>query len=132
MSKQIVILVVGVVVLVAAYAAHSFSLAECQKPSGNTRACLDPDDRVASCEGASKYECDTEKEIKLYEINQFPDGTESAQAGRTKTESTNCWRWRGCRWNNDLEKCETSPTDWSSWRVKEKIVNNPDVVCPEA
>jgi len=133
MNKQIIALVVGIVVLVVAYVAHSFVLAnDCQKPSGNTKLCYDPDDRVGTCEGISWTFCAVVKTSFLYEINKFPDGTTSSNSGLTTEEGADCWRWMGCVWKGASNNghCEASGT-WSPWKQKNKIVKDPDGVCPE-
>ncbi len=102
---------------------------QCQKPNPSTKACYEPDDAVTSCEDVTSIDCRETRDVRMYEIEQFPDGVIKTESGATKTETTNCWRWRGCSWNYKETKCDTSGS-WSVWRVKQKTVENPDAECP--
>ena len=107
MNKQILTFVVcGIVlVVVAGYVVHNFTMAGCQIPSGNTKACYElPDDAVSSCEGMTQGDkCDGKS---VYSIANFPDGTEDADEGRTKEEQADCYTSMECVWNTDDKKCE--------------------------
>jgi len=115
MNKQIVVLVVGVVVLVAAYVAQSFSQGECQKPSSSTQYCYKPDDMTETCEEVTQYNCGTANSLRVYERAKFPVGIVIADKGATTEESTKCWRSRGCRWDTDKNECNPV-ANWESWR----------------
>ncbi len=106
---------------------------QCQKPNPSTKACYEPDNQVASCEGLSKGECGAVDALKIYEIELFPDGVIKTAEGVTKTESTKCWRTKSCFWNPLQSPPACVPNEnWTNWRLGQKTVVNsdPEVKCP--
>lgn len=103
---------------------------QCQKPNPSTKACHEPDNAVASCDKVDELECATTSAVYVYEIEQFPDGTIKTDTGATKTVSANCYRWKGCSWDDDNNNGCKAASDWHVWRVKQKTVENPEVKCP--
>jgi hypothetical protein len=135
MKKQVAFIVVGVVVFVAGYAVHnSVSAAgDCQKPSGNTKACYKPDNAV-KCPTLVKSECGLSQdwgEWKTYEIEKIPIGATEANSGLTTEEQVDCWRYSRCKWDDEKEECVKN-ADWTPWVLEWKTVVDPDGICPES
>jgi len=138
MEKYIAFLLVavGVLVVIASYAAQSSVLATnvCEKPNPNTKECYDPDNAKVACSVLQYQEC---KEHVLtayfvYDILQFPKGAVESDVGLTRTELSNCWRWHGCKWDGDQTSGSCKPAgNWSSWTQKFKTVENTDECCPD-
>ena len=128
MKKQTVLACACLVLGILAICMAVWAVEPCQIPSASTKACYDPDDAIVTCDGIIEADCVANR-LFVYEINQFPDGTTPSATGATKTESTNCYRPKGCDWDSRTATCTNNPT-WQTWRVKQKTVVNPDVQCP--
>ncbi|HBT76288.1 MAG TPA: hypothetical protein DEB39_05030 [Planctomycetaceae bacterium] len=104
---------------------------QCQKPNPSTKACYEPDNQTASCTDLTIGECGQVDALKMYEIEQFPDGVIKTAEGATKTESTKCWRTKSCFWNPQQSPPGCVPNDiWINWILGQKTVENPDAECP--
>jgi hypothetical protein len=130
MSKQIVALVVGVVVLVVVVGYSAQARDHCQKPNPNTKACFEPTDSVGEfytwyCGMRPRSQCSG----AIYEINQFPDGAVTSGTGLTMTQSAPCYRSRNCSWVYLGWYCGVA--NWSSWTHRQKTVTNPNGICPD-
>jgi hypothetical protein len=107
----------------------------CEKPKEHSKkACLDPlpNDAVSSCGSAQTADyCNGNigGNLLVYEVNQFPTGTEEAEAGGTHTPQRDCWRSYGCTWNQQTQQCVDIST-WSPWHPQNRIESDPNAVCP--
>ncbi len=133
MRKMIALSVTSLVLLALGF---SFVAAQCQKPNPSTKACYElPDNAVGSCTSIDSYnECVVGSSGVLlyeYEVQDFPEGAVASPQGVTKTVATDCWRFRGCKWNEDKDHCV--PIEyWNTWRQKHQTVVNedPETPCP--
>jgi hypothetical protein len=108
--------------------------AECSKPNDDTVFCIDTGDiesayeLMSSCsEAQSASGCSS---FGTAQRNQFPDGSETADAGATKEEEADCYQTTSCVADPDNHTCKAGTAN--SWRKGDKTVNNPSVTCPPA
>jgi len=101
MNKQIITLVVCVaaLVVVAGYAAHSFVLAgDCQKPSGNLKACAEIINGVSDCYSTAWNEATCKGKAMYTTPVNVPIGTTESDSGTTSTTMIDCVKRFDCSW----------------------------------
>ncbi len=98
----------------------SVVVAECRKPNENLEGCLDPEFAVDKCQGKKPETCAI---ASVYEINEFPAGTEEDTSKKTTNALSDCYRFKPCVWSTDGDECKAYET-WTDYFQKQKTVLN--------